>query len=120
MLPNYGCRNSKWETAKAEVREILVRVACRKGIIAYSELIQQIKAVSYPPHDPRYLHLLGEISTEEESAGRGMLSAIVVDDAGHMQPGPGFLELAQGLGRDTSDLQACWIREFNKVHEYWA
>ena len=43
--------------------------------------------------------------TVTHAAGRGMLSVIVVHKQGDMQPGPGFFELAQRLGRDTSDTE---------------
>jgi len=39
--------------------------------------------------------MLGEISQEEDAAGRGMLSVIVVHKVGDMQPGPGFFQLAK-------------------------
>ena len=28
--------------------------------------------------------------------------------------------LAKSLGRDTSDILACWVAELNKVHAYWS
>jgi hypothetical protein len=37
-----------------------------------------------------------------------------------MQPGPGFFELAEKLGRDTSDILDCWVNELKKVHAYWS
>ena len=63
--------------------------------------------------------LLMQISEEEDDAGRGMLSVIVVHKNGDMQPGRGFFELAKERGRNTSDILACWIAELNKVHAYW-
>ena len=48
--------------------------------------------------------MLGEISSEEDAAGRGMLTVLVVHRAGDMQPGPGFFELAKQLGRNTSNI----------------
>lgn len=48
-----------------------------------------------------------------------MLSVIVVHKSGDMQPGPGFFELADELGCDTTDILSCWIKELNKVHAYW-
>jgi len=99
---------------------VLIDVARRKGRIAYSELAAQITAIQIEAHDPRMFHLLGEISTAEDKAGRGMLTAIVVHKSGDMQPGPGFFELAKSPGKDTSDVLVCWINEFNNVHDYWA
>jgi hypothetical protein len=37
---------------------------------------------------------LGEVSTEEAAADRGMLSVLVVHKVGHMQLRPDFFELA--------------------------
>lgn len=65
-------------------------------------------------------HMLGEISEEENAAGRGMLSVIVVHKNGDMQPGPGFFQLAKKLGRDTSDKTTCWVNELHGVHRHWS
>jgi len=120
MLNDYGFSGPDWDAAKEEAKAVLIEVARRKGRIAYSELAGQIHAIEIEAHDPRMFHLLGEISVEEEEAGRGMLTAIVVHKSGDMQPGPGFFELAKSLGKDTSDVLACWVSEFNRVHDYWA
>jgi hypothetical protein len=120
MLNNYGFSGPDWDAAKKEATAILIDVARRKGRIAYSELARQIQAIKIEAHDPRMFHLLGEISIEEDKAGRGMLTAIVVHKSGDMQPGPGFFQLAKALGKDTSDILACWVSEFNRVHDYWA
>lgn len=120
MLNQYGFENSQWEKAKRQAKEILIAVARRRGRIAYSELVAQISTLHLESHDSRLFHLLGEISSEEDVEGRGMLTAIVVHKAGDMQPGPGFFELAKTLGRNTKDQLACWVSEFNKVHDYWA
>jgi len=120
VLNQHGFEGAQWEEAKRQATEILVRIARRCGRIAYSELVPEITALRLDAHDPRSFHLLGEISSEEDAAGRGMLTAIVVHKSGDMQPGPGFFELAKTRGRDTRDLLACWIKEFNKVHDHWA
>lgn len=120
MLNSHGFEEAQWDTAKREAKDILVAIAKRKGRIAYSELVGQIRSLSLEPHDPRLFHLLGEISAEEDKAGRGMLTAIVVHKSGDMQPGPGFFELAKSLGKNTRDPLVCWVSEFNKVHNYWA
>lgn len=120
MLNEYGFEGAQWDAAKQQAKDILVQVAKRKGRMAYSELVAQITALRLEPHDSRLFHLLGEISSEEDQVGRGMLTAIVVHKSGDMQPGPGFFELARSLGRNTKDPLACWVAEFNKVHDYWA
>jgi molybdopterin synthase catalytic subunit len=91
-----------------------------RGMIPYSELVKQIKSVKLDAHDPRLFHMLGEISTEEDTAGRGMLTVVVVHKVGDMQPGPGFFELAKRLGRDTTNKLKCWADELHKVHGIWS
>ncbi len=120
MLNQYGFEGPMWDEAKQQATAALVSVARRRGRIAYSELVPHISAIPLEPHDSRLFHLLGEISSEEDAAGRGMLTAIVVHKNGDMQPGPGFFELAKSLGRNTKDPLVCWVQEFNQVHDYWA
>jgi hypothetical protein len=66
-----------------------------------------------------FWHMLGEISEDENAAGCGMLSVIVVHKYGDMQPGPGFFELARKLDRDTSNILECWVAELHRVHAAW-
>lgn len=120
MLNDYGFEAAQWDAAKEQAKSALIDVATRKGRIAYSELVGNISALNLEPFDTRLFHLLDEISREEDKAGRGMLTAIVVHKSGDMQPGPGFFELAKSLGKNVKDPLACWIAEFNKVHDYWA
>jgi molybdopterin synthase catalytic subunit len=89
-------------------------------MIAYSDLVTRITTVELQAHDSRLFHLLGEISSEEDAAGRGMLTVVVVHKTGDMQPGPGFFELAGLLGRDTSDILKCWVEELHRVHAVWS
>jgi len=112
----YGYDDTLWNAAKREAKEILAERARVRGMIPYSELVSRIQAISFGPHDPRFFHFLGEISTEEVRSGRGMMTALVAHKEGDMQPGPGFFELAQSLGRDTTDITACWVEEFKKVY----
>ena len=83
-----------WKLAIQETTEILVARAKLRGMIPYSDLAKKITAIHIEAHDPRLFKLLGEISTNEDAQGRGMLSVIVVHKQGDMQPGPGFFELA--------------------------
>src|SRR5439155_26597534 len=86
--------------------------------ISYSDLVDQIKTIKLEARDARLAHMLGEISTEEDAAGRGMLTVLVVHK-GDVRPGDGFFELAQSLGRDTRDREKFWIAEFNRVIDYY-
>jgi hypothetical protein len=59
--------------------------------------------------------MLGEISEEEDALGRGMLSVLVVHKGDGQRPGSGFFQLANKLGRDTSDKDLCWTIELQRV-----
>lgn len=120
MLKNHGYSDVDWDDAKKETTSILIDIARKKGRIAYSELADQIQSIEIEAHDPRMFRMLDEISTEEDQAGRGMLSAIVVHKYGDMKPGHGFFKLAKSLGKDTTNILDCWICEFKRVHDYWA
>ena len=116
----YGFPLSTWKAAKKEATDLMAARANVRGMIPYSELVRGIRSIRLEAHDKRLFHMLGEISTDEDVAGRGMLSVVVVHKVGDMQPGPGFFELAEQLGRDTSDILKCWVEELRKVHGYWS
>ena len=109
-----------WKLAIQEATDILIERAKVRGMIPYSDLANRITSIQLEAHDPRLFKLLGEISSNEDAQGRGMLSVIVVHKQGDMQPGPGFFELAKQLGRDTTDILDCWVKELKKVHGYWS
>ena len=119
-MTNFGFTSKEWAAAKQEAKELLTARAKLRGMIPYSDLAAKIKSIHLEAHDQRLFHLLGELSSEEDAAGRGMLSVIVVHKSGDMQPGPGFFELADQLGRDTSDILKCWVDELKKVHAFWS
>jgi len=120
MRPGVHSADEAWENARLEIREILVSRAKVRGMIPYSDLTPQIKSLNLEAHDQRLFRLLDELSCEENAAGRGMLSVVVVHKIGDMQPGTGFFELAKRLGRDTSNILECWVSELKKVHSVWS
>ncbi len=92
MESRYGYRLDRWDAAKVEVRDILIELA-KNGAgntIAYSELATRIQAIQIDPDSYAFAHMLGEISTAEVEAGRGMLSVLVVHLRGDRRPGGGF------------------------------
>jgi len=97
------------------MRQVLIARARDKGKISYTELTGMVHIIHFSPDAAAFHHMLDEISKEENEAGRGMLSVLVVHKAGDMMPGPGFFKLAKKLERDTSDREKCWVDEFNKV-----
>jgi len=116
---DHGFPQDAWEAAKAEAKGILTECARRRQMIVYSDLVKKIRAIAIHHNDPRLFHFLGEISTEEFEAGRPLLTALVVHKSGDMQPGPGFFELAERLGLDTSDIVKFWIEEMKRVFAAW-
>jgi hypothetical protein len=88
-------------------------------MIPYSDFVRKIQSIQFTPEHFALRPFLGEISTEESKAGRGMLTALVVHKRGDLQPGPGFFELARQLGHDTSDVVKFWIEEVKRVFAAW-
>jgi hypothetical protein len=117
---DHGFADDVWHAAKEEAKNAMIARARTRGMITYSDLVGRIRSVSLQPHDVRLDHLLGEIASEEDKAGRGMLTVVVVHKTGDMEPGPGFYEMAKALGRDTSDLLGCWVYELHRVHAVWS
>lgn len=109
----------KWSAAMTEIRAILIKKAKERAMIPYSDLVAQVRAVNFNAFDVRLFSILGQLSTREHEEGRPLLSVLVVHKTGDMQPGDGFFELAESLGRDTSKLLEAWIAEVQKVYQYW-
>ena len=89
-------------------------------MIAYSELSRKLTSIAIAPFGSPMSEMLGEIAEEEDRAGHGLLTVLVVHKSGDMEPGVGFYELAEKLGRDVSDRLNLWVTELHKVHDYWA
>ena len=119
MTERYGYDIDDWNAAKEEMRQRLIERAKVRGMIPYSGLVDQVTTNRLEPNAFAFAAMLGEISEQEDTEGRGMPTVIVVHKDGDMQPGPGFFELAGKLGRDTSDILKCWIDELHTVHRVW-
>ena len=113
---DHGYSQEAWEAAKTEARQAMIDVAARRRVIAYSDLVAKIHSLDLEPQSDHLAHMLGEISTAEHEAGRGMLTVVVVHKHGDQMPGPGFFQLARSLGHDTKDREAFWIGELEKVY----
>ena len=117
---DHGFPESVWNAAKEEARQVMIAVARRGRVISYSDLVGKITSCHLDAHGPHLAHMLGEISSEEDEAGRGLLTVVVVHKTGDMKPGPGFFELAQSVGRNTADGEQFWIEELRQVYEVWS
>ena len=120
MSSKYGHPVDVRDEAKEEARQVLIEQAKKRQTICYSQLVDGVQTLRLEPNSYALAHMLGDLSSEEDPSGRGMLTVIVVHKQGDMQPGPGFLALANELGRDTADVMRCWIDELNRVWDYWA
>ena len=115
-----GYPAKKWKDAKRQVREVLIERAKAGDIISSTELTAHVTAIQLEPQSFALTTMLREIAAEENAAGRGMLTAIVVYNSGDMQPGPGCFDLAGRLGKNTNDTLRCWIKELKRVCGYWS
>lgn len=98
----------------------LVRAAQYRGLTTY----QDIAVIMGLPQKGSMMGketgwILGEISEDEVSAGRSMLSAVAVGVSG--KPGPGFYALAHTLGRLRSDAEdlSYWEMERQAAYAAW-
>jgi alkylated DNA nucleotide flippase Atl1 len=98
----------------------LVRAAQYRGVTTY----QNIALIMGLPLSGSHMgqavgHILGEISEDEVSAGRPMLSSVAVGVNG--KAGPGFYLLAQDLGRlgKKEDQAAFWRHERDATYDAW-
>jgi hypothetical protein len=92
------------------LRALLVEVAARGGTISYDEVRSELDLSGdiVPP--------LRELSVDEDEAGRGLLSAVVVRrDTG--RPGAGWFRLAADRGRDSADPDQTWQAERARLRE---
>ena len=113
-----------WESVKQEMRSAIIQQAKQHETISYSELLETVTGLPLDleraDHRNIMAEMLGEISLAEDKGGRGMLSSLVVHKTGDMEPGQGFFEYAESLGRDISNKLAFWTAEMRKVHDYWS
>ncbi len=119
-MTKWGYPDSDWERAKQEAKTVLGEIAHRRRTIAYSELSARIRTIAIPEHAPAFSHFLGEISTEEDESGRGLLTVLVVRKGGDMRPGPGFFELARARGRTFRTEEQGWVQELHRVYDAWS
>lgn len=116
---NHGFSESDWNAAKEEARQAMICVARHRETISYSDLAAKIATCSLEPHDPRLNRMLTQISSEENDAGRGLLTAVVVHKDNN-RPGAGFFELAESRGRNVAERDRLWIEETKNVYDVWS
>jgi len=116
----HGFSAAEWATGVTEMTTILQRRAASRSMITYSDLAKEMQSIEIGYHDPAMDDMLLEVSRSEASAGRGLLSVIVVHKYGDMEPGNGFYTLAAEMGIDTTDRTKCWIDQTKNVWACWS
>ena len=97
----YGIPVDTWDKAKKEARQALIEVASHRGTIFYSDLVKRITSCDLEPYGDPLAKMLGETSTAEDTAGSGLLTAVVVlKDSG--RPGRGFSTNWREIAGETS------------------
>ena len=86
-----GFAAEEWLAAKDELRRLLIEKARSKSVVAYSDAVAELKSIRFKPSDRRFHRMLDELSTDEDEAGRSLITVLVVHKADDMRPGPGFL-----------------------------
>jgi hypothetical protein len=115
----HNIERSLWEAAKREARQAMIAAArSAKGTMTYEELTRLITAVHFEPNSLPLRELTDDIAFEEDTAGRGMLSAVVVHQDADGLPSQHFFTLAKGLGRNT-DQEGFWMSELATVRNVW-
>lgn len=97
----------------------LIKAARYHGIVTYKDIAKLIGLPLKGNYTGRMLGIiLGEISEDEFSHGRPMLSAIAVGVNG--LPGEGFYKLARELAKLTTQAdEEFWLAEKNAVYDTW-
>ena len=67
MTQKYGCSERKWDTAREEMRRVLIDRAKQRSMITYTELVQNITTISLEPESYALAKMLGEISRTRRS-----------------------------------------------------
>ncbi|MCA9500577.1 MAG: hypothetical protein KC588_15395 [Nitrospira sp.] len=115
-MAKYGFPEEAWDRAIDQAHAVLVQIARSEDLISYSNLCSRIPAIQLEPHSYAMREFLGEISTAEHHRGKGLLSVVVVYKHGDQHPGPGFFELARGLGYQVDDETQFWIDQLRVVY----
>lgn len=116
----HGFPEDQWVAAKEEARAAMIAAARCNSVITYSVLVGKITSCILEPNGAALAHMLGEISSEEDKEGRGLLTVVVVHKTGDMKPGPGFFRLARSLGRQVAEKDQFWIKELHDVYDAWS
>lgn len=115
----YGFTAEEWRCYRDEMRSVLAETASERRTITYGELVTRISGGRMSARSSALAVMLGEVCEMEDVARGTMLGSIVVRAADGI-PGDGYFRHADALGRDTSDREAFWHAEVDRVWDVWA
>src|SRR5438067_548771 len=110
----FGFKQEAWEHGKLEATCAIVCAGKKDSFITYSELANSVASIRIEAHDFAMIRLLDEISKEEDAAGRGILTALVVLKDERV-PAEGFWASARDIGRVIGDKWVFWAEEVKRV-----
>ena len=121
-MSRWEVEDEDWDRVRDQLRESLLEVVKREGLIPYSVLIQDVPEIE-GPHSHALAEMLGEIGVQCHSEGLPLLSALVVyKDKNKLGPGPGFYEAAKrmgySIGSNADAREVFWSREVKKCHDH--
>lgn len=111
-------RDDMMDSETKAVYEEIIKIAQNEDVITYSELARRAGISIWIPRIAAILEHINEI---EHSAGRPLLTAVVIRKSDNM-PGAGFFKLAIKFGLHSSggDNFMFWLKEVHRVHNYWS
>ncbi len=114
--------SSDWERAREQALEVLSRRARDRDTITYKEFARKIKAIPDVRYhgDERLDRLLDEVALDEDAAGRGLISVLVVLAAFPSLPSDGFYELAETRHAPGTPRGTIFEIERDRVFAAWA
>jgi hypothetical protein len=125
-MSRFGFDDRDFDRAIAQADAILAGVARRLGRITYTELAEQITALSLDMHagnrDRAAIgEIIGDVSRKDHEDGRGLRSVLVVsgDKHGAFEPNEGFFVFAKELGYDVTDRPKFLIGQYRRVYRDW-
>jgi hypothetical protein len=116
---DHGFAQSDWDAAKDETRHMMIECARSRRMIPYSDPFGGLPASVFRRTTRGCRTFLERLRPKKMSEAGPPLTVVAVHKSGNVQPGPGFFELAQSRGRNTSNIVECWVGEFKKVFAYW-
>ena len=108
------------ETKDGIIYKAIVKVAEDGGRVYYGEIAPLVDLDMKLTHHRGLMGaILERISRREHSAGRPLLTAVVIKKMTGI-PGKGFFKLAKCLRLQTHEADAdFWEKELKRVHDYW-